>query len=334
MGLIEGRCEVFEGLYVRLLLWVFFCLFVFLMWTVFRVFIEFVSILFLFYALVFLATRGTWNLSSLTRDWTHTFCIRRRSLNHWIARDIPRFSLSLGGLSCVLFPLEEWLAAFPDNEPAASRLCRLKPLYCTCALKVSRGLSTLGKAMRGTPRGSSGLGLEGDPCVPLKLWTTHIPCGMRGKKMRVRLQPSMPGYLCGWPACPWECHCTVTFEPMGRDHGKTWGMGQASTAEHIWGAEEASVWSPDGQGYSIYPHWTCFLTCKNGNNTRLVDLHLKDMTHVNHLIVTANIYWGPLMYLALSEGFYLISFDHLTTQHSYKGGTVILSNLDKEVQRI
>lgn len=40
------------------------------------------------------------------------------------------------------------------------------------------------------------------------------------------------------------------------------------------------------------------------------------------------------MYLALSEGFYLISFDHLTTQHSYKGGTVILSNLDKEVQRI
>ena len=78
----------------------------------------------------------------------------------------------------------------------------LKPLYCTCALKVSRGLSILGKAMRGTPRGSSGLGLEGDPCVPLKLWTTHIPCGMRGKKIRVRLQPSMPGYLLWVEACP------------------------------------------------------------------------------------------------------------------------------------
>jgi hypothetical protein len=26
------------------------------------------------------------------------------------------------------------------------------------------------------------LGLEGDPCVPLKLWTTHMPCRMRGRK--------------------------------------------------------------------------------------------------------------------------------------------------------
>ena len=170
--------------------------------------------------------RGMWDLSSLTRDWTFTFCIGRWSLKHWIAREVPRF-FTVGWIQlCPVFTrgMVSWL---PDNKPGASGLCWLKPLYCTCALKVSRGLSILGKAMRGTPRGSSGLGLEGDPCVPLKLWTTHIPCGMRGKKIRVRLQPSMPGYLCGWQACPLECHCTVTFEPISRDHGKTWGTVQA-----------------------------------------------------------------------------------------------------------
>lgn len=36
-------------------------------------------------------------------------------------------------------------------------------IYSTCALNVSRGLSTLGKAISGTPRGSSGFGLEGAP---------------------------------------------------------------------------------------------------------------------------------------------------------------------------
>lgn len=36
-------------------------------------------------------------------------------------------------------------------------------IYSTCALNVSRGLSTLGKAISGIPRGSSGFGLEGAP---------------------------------------------------------------------------------------------------------------------------------------------------------------------------
>ena len=30
-----------------------------------------------------------WDLSSLTRDQTHTPCIRRQSLNHWTAREVP-----------------------------------------------------------------------------------------------------------------------------------------------------------------------------------------------------------------------------------------------------
>ena len=40
---------------------------------VFKVFIEFVTVLFLFYVLVFWS-QGRWDLSSLTRDLTHTPC--------------------------------------------------------------------------------------------------------------------------------------------------------------------------------------------------------------------------------------------------------------------
>ena len=40
----------------------------------FKVFIEFATILFLFYVLVFWS-QGLWHLSSLTRDRTHTPCI-------------------------------------------------------------------------------------------------------------------------------------------------------------------------------------------------------------------------------------------------------------------
>ena len=49
-------------------------------WTIFKIFIEFVTILFLFYGLVFFWPRGMWDLSSLTRDQTYTPCIGRWSL--------------------------------------------------------------------------------------------------------------------------------------------------------------------------------------------------------------------------------------------------------------
>ena len=45
-------------------------IFFFLMWTIFEVFIEFVTILLLFHVLVFWP-QGMWDLSSLTRDLTH-----------------------------------------------------------------------------------------------------------------------------------------------------------------------------------------------------------------------------------------------------------------------
>ena len=54
----------------------------FLMWTVFKVFIEFVTLLLLFYVLIFWPW-GRWDLSSPTRDRTCIPCSGRRSLNHW-----------------------------------------------------------------------------------------------------------------------------------------------------------------------------------------------------------------------------------------------------------
>ena len=58
------------------------------MWTISKVFIEFVTILLLFYVLVFWLG-GMWDLSSPTRDQTRTPCIGRRSLNHWTTKEVP-----------------------------------------------------------------------------------------------------------------------------------------------------------------------------------------------------------------------------------------------------
>ena len=37
----------------------------------------------------FAIPRGLWDLSSSTRDWTPTPCIRRQILNHWTTRVVP-----------------------------------------------------------------------------------------------------------------------------------------------------------------------------------------------------------------------------------------------------
>ena len=63
-------------------------IFVFWLWTIFKVFIESVTILFLFYVSVFWL-HGMWDLSSGTRDPTSTTCIGRQSCNHWTASEVP-----------------------------------------------------------------------------------------------------------------------------------------------------------------------------------------------------------------------------------------------------
>ena len=54
----------------------------------FKSFIEFVTILFLCYGLFFWPG-SMLDLSPPTRDWTHTTCTGRQSLNHWTAREVP-----------------------------------------------------------------------------------------------------------------------------------------------------------------------------------------------------------------------------------------------------
>ena len=49
---------------------------------------KFVTIFLLFYTLVFWLW-SMWALISPTSDWTHTHCMRRWSLNHWSAREVP-----------------------------------------------------------------------------------------------------------------------------------------------------------------------------------------------------------------------------------------------------
>ena len=78
----------------------FLCLFVcFWMQTIFKVFIESVIILLLSYVLFF----WPWSiqdLNSLPRDQTHNSYIRRKSLNHWTAREVPYIWLFI----CLFFP--------------------------------------------------------------------------------------------------------------------------------------------------------------------------------------------------------------------------------------
>ena len=60
----------------------------FLLWTTLKIFIEFVTILLPFSALVFWPW-GMWDLSSPTKDWSCTPCLERQSLNHWTTRKAP-----------------------------------------------------------------------------------------------------------------------------------------------------------------------------------------------------------------------------------------------------
>ena len=73
----------------------FFFLRFFLLWTIFKVYIEFCIILLLFYILVF-QWRGMWDLSSQTRDQTCTPCNGGWSLKHWTSREVLQLLLQLG----------------------------------------------------------------------------------------------------------------------------------------------------------------------------------------------------------------------------------------------
>ena len=89
------------------------------MWIMFKVFIELVQHSFCFYILGFWL-QAPWNLSSLTRDRTHTPSVGKKSLNHWTAKEVPIDSiLYLLQLQCYL--LREALPRLPTQlSPSCS----------------------------------------------------------------------------------------------------------------------------------------------------------------------------------------------------------------------
>ena len=59
------------------------------MWTICKVFIEFITILLLLFMFWFFWPQGMWDLCSPTRDQTYIPCIGRQSHNHWTVREVP-----------------------------------------------------------------------------------------------------------------------------------------------------------------------------------------------------------------------------------------------------
>ena len=80
----------FISCYLNILSFNFLYLIRFLMWTFFKVFIEFVTIGLLFYAFFFYL-KACGILAYSIRDGTHTPGIGRKRLNYWTAREVPLF---------------------------------------------------------------------------------------------------------------------------------------------------------------------------------------------------------------------------------------------------
>ena len=72
----------------------------------FKDFIEFITILLLFYVLDF-GSQDMWDLSSPTRDGTCTPCTGRRSLNHWTTGEVPTVQVLTSRWACC--PDNFWL---------------------------------------------------------------------------------------------------------------------------------------------------------------------------------------------------------------------------------
>ena len=113
------------------------------MWTIFKVFIEFVTILLLFYLFFcFFWPRGMWDLSSPIRDRTHTHCTGRQSLNHWTTREVPEFHffLKLNNIPLHVYTTLKKIHSFVDRHYGL-----LSPFsYCgwCCCYREEQNLAT------------------------------------------------------------------------------------------------------------------------------------------------------------------------------------------------
>ena len=129
------------------------------MWTIFKVFFEFVTILIQFYVLFFWR-RGMWDLNAPTRDQTQTPCIGRFSLNHWTAREVP------SGFFLPIYLPSIWPPSHPGSVgdlalPWAVWLLALPPQRCVTTTKISVFVATLSRWMLRT----GSFALEGSTCI-------------------------------------------------------------------------------------------------------------------------------------------------------------------------
>ena len=95
------------------------------MWAVFKVFVEFTTILFLGFVLFFFWPSGTWDLSPQMRGRIHTPCIERWSLNHQTARDYAFTPFSTHISASIFWHLYSGLTPWQHLAPASSWMLQL-----------------------------------------------------------------------------------------------------------------------------------------------------------------------------------------------------------------
>ena len=74
---------------------------------------------------------GVWDLSSLTRDWTYTLCIGRRSLNDWAVRKSQDAGF-FPGLRSLIRRLNSTACKIPYSFPIACGIWKPFTFTCLC----------------------------------------------------------------------------------------------------------------------------------------------------------------------------------------------------------
>ena len=114
-ALVSQKCQFWASAGICFGFYLFLCFFkefffFVLMWIIFKVFIEFATILllflyvlgfFCFYLFIFFWLQGMQELSSQTRDRTYILCFERQSLSPWTTREVPEICFVLPFLKCM-----------------------------------------------------------------------------------------------------------------------------------------------------------------------------------------------------------------------------------------
>ena len=117
------------------------------MWTTFKVlFIEFVTILLLFYSLFFWL-QGRWGLSSLTRDQTCIPWIGRQSLVYWTTGEVPSHY--------IIFRKDTFMCSYLNCLALSYMQSSLLVVNYAVLCLVAQSCPTLFNPMDYSPQGSS-----------------------------------------------------------------------------------------------------------------------------------------------------------------------------------